>query len=64
MLDIDKQPKRLTPSYTLLPSTIAKVKELAKVYDTNASRIVEALIVQYGPKLLEQAKKREQESES
>jgi hypothetical protein len=60
MLEIDKTPRRKPHSYTLLPSTIDRVKELATHYDTSASRIVEALITQYGPKLLEQAKRKKQ----
>ena len=59
MLDIDKKPRRNPHSYTLLPSTIDRVKELAALYDTSASRIVEAMIIQYVPKRLEQAKKKE-----
>lgn len=62
MLDIDRTPRRKPHSYTLLPSSIDRVKELAKVYDTTASRIVEALITQYGPKLMEQNRKREEQA--
>jgi len=40
----------------LLPSTIDRVKELAELHDVSASRIVEALVIQYAPKLVNHIK--------
>lgn len=57
MFEIPTKELRTPRSFTMLPSTIKRVEELARVYDTNASRIVEGLIVNYGPKLIEQARK-------
>ena len=53
-LDNIETPRRTPRSFTLLPNTIDLVERLAGAYGTNASRIVEAMIVQYGPKLLDE----------
>ena len=54
MLDLEPQENRKTRSFTLKPSTIATIEQLAKAYETNASRVIESMVVQYGTKLLEQ----------
>lgn len=45
-------------SYSLKEPTIEMIKELADAYNTNASRIIEALVTNYGPKLIEQQQRR------
>ena len=56
-LDVTETPRRTPRSFTLLPSTILLVEELARSYSTNASRIVESMLVQYGPRLIEEKAK-------
>jgi len=58
MLDVKKKETRVTRSFTLKPSNIALIEELAESYDSNASRIVEALVETYGPKIKEQLEER------
>lgn len=57
MLQVDDRETRNPRSFTLKPSTVKILEELAEAYNTNASRIVEAMVVQYGPKFLEHAKR-------
>ena len=60
MLDVESKKELREPrSFALKPSTVQLIESLAKVYDTSASRIVEAMIVQYGPKILTQMENRE-----
>ena len=62
MLDIPKKQVRAPRSFTLLPTTIERLEELAVAYDTNASRVMEALIVQFAPKLMEQVNKNKEQA--
>lgn len=55
-LRIDKS-LRTPNSFTLKPGTIKLLDEIAEQYDTNRSRVIEAMVTQYGPKLLESLKK-------
>ena len=52
MLDVEPKENRTPRSFTLKPSTIAMIEDLADAYQTNASRIMETLVTQYGPKIL------------
>lgn len=58
MLEVKPIENKKGRSFTLRPTTITIIEDLAKAYDSNASAIMEALIVEYGPKLLEQKTKR------
>jgi hypothetical protein len=58
MLDVKKKETRVTRSFTLKPSNIALIEELAESYGSNASRIVEALVETYGPKIKQQLEAR------
>lgn len=57
MLNVEEKETRAPRSFTLRPSTVAMIEEMAEAYATNASRIVETLVTQYGPKILAQHKK-------
>jgi len=59
-LDIEERAVRKPHSLTLLPSTLARIKEAADLHNTNQSRIVEALCTQYLPKIIEQATKQKE----
>ncbi len=52
MLHIDETPVRKPFTVSVRQTSHDLVVELADEYKTNVSRIVEALILQYGPKLL------------
>ena len=54
MLNVEPKEIRKTRSFTLRPSTIATIEELSKAYDTNCSRVIESMVIQFGTKLLEQ----------
>ena len=56
-LDIEERALRKPQSFTLLPSSLAKVKEAADLHNTNQSRIIEALIIKFLPTIIETAKK-------
>lgn len=54
MLQIEKEEeRRRANSYYLKPSTVDLLKEIARCYDTTASKVLEAMVVQFGPKILE-----------
>lgn len=56
-LNIDKYAsRRIGRSVTLKPSSIALLEELAEGYDISVSRVVEAMVEQFGPKLLDQVR--------
>ena len=55
-LDIEGKALRKPQSFTLLPSSLARVKEAADLHNTNQSRIVEALIIRYLPGIITAAK--------
>ena len=62
MLKVPTNTRRVTRSFTLLPSNIALLEELAEIHDSNASRIIEALIELYGPKIKAQMEERKSEA--
>ena len=61
MLNIDPHENRSPKSFTLKPSTVTTIEALAMAYKTNASRIIEAMVTQYGPKILAQLKQEKEE---
>lgn len=62
MLSIESTGNRLTRSFSLRVRTLDTIEQLAKAYGTNSSRIVEALVSQYGPKILQQQKEEEKQA--
>lgn len=56
-MDVEEKARRKPHSFTLLPSTLARIRKAADLHNTNQSRIVEALCTQYLPKIIEQATK-------
>ena len=58
MLNIQGSKRRVTRSFTLKPANIQLVEELAEMHDSNASRVIEALIELYGPKIKAQMEER------
>jgi hypothetical protein len=62
-MELDVTKERRTPrSFTLLPSTINSIEALADLYGTNASRIIEAMVLKFGPKLIDQMEKKQREA--
>jgi len=59
MLKIQGNEKRTTRSFTMKPSNIELVEELAEMHNSNASRVIEALIELYGPKIKAQMQERQ-----
>jgi hypothetical protein len=54
MLEVeDKSVRRVTMAFSMLPRNLELIKDLADAHNTNSSRIIEAMVQQYGPKLLE-----------
>lgn len=62
-MDTDFNPKarRKNASYTLDPSNITMINEIALEYKTSASRIVDTFISKYGAAVLKAAIERNQE---
>lgn len=58
MLNVPTKETRVTRSFTLKPSNIKLVEELAEMHNSNSSRIIEALIEAYGPKIKAQMQER------
>jgi hypothetical protein len=58
MLKISSNENRVTRSFTLKPSNIKLVEDLAEMHSSNASRVIEALIELYGPKIKAQMEER------
>ena len=56
-LEIEETKLRSPQSFTLRPSSLARVREAAELHDTNMSRVIEALIIKYLPGIIAQAKK-------
>jgi hypothetical protein len=52
MLEVERKERKVPQSFTLKPSTRRQLEELAAIYKTNASNMVETLITHYGPKLV------------
>jgi hypothetical protein len=59
MLKIQGNERRITRSFTMKPANIELVEELAEMHDSNASRVIEALIELYGPKIKAQMLERQ-----
>lgn len=60
MLELPEKELRAPRSFTLLPTTVQRIEALADAYGTNSSRIIEAMVIQFGPKLLAQAPQKEE----
>ena len=58
MLNLSAKENRVTRSFTLKPSNIRLLEELAELHNSNASRVIEALIELYGPKIKAQMEER------
>jgi hypothetical protein len=54
-LDVNPSTRRVPKNFTIQEHNIAMIGELSAAYSTNASRIVDALIQQFGPTLLKNA---------
>lgn len=58
MLKVDRyRERRVTRSFSMLAETIDLLEDMADAYKTNASRVIEAMVQQYGQALIEQAEK-------
>ena len=53
-IDIER-PNRQSTSFTLRRETVEMLDRLAQAHDTNRSRILEAMINNFGPTLLKEA---------
>lgn len=54
MLDLEKEPRKITRSFSMKPSSLQMLQDIAEKHNTNSSKVVEAMIVQFGPQLLKQ----------
>lgn len=52
-----KKPAKQTRSLRLSPQAIEILDELAKHYDASTGEVVDSMLTNYGPKLLERLKK-------
>lgn len=56
VLEVQKTEK-VSKNYRLTPDSVAVIAELAELYGTNVSNVLEAMVQRFGPKILEQERK-------
>lgn len=55
---IDKSKQKVSKNYRLSRGSIDVIAELADVYGTNVSAVLEAMVSRFGPRILEEEKRR------
>ncbi len=58
MFELPEIERRQPRSFTMKPSTYERIERLAALHGVSASRIVEALVTNFGPRLQEQVEKK------
>jgi hypothetical protein len=54
MLNVEPKSQRVAKNLRLLPEAVELIKKLAVAYGTSEGKIIEALVMEYGPEALKE----------